>query len=128
MMLDGILASGAIERELESLVGAEAAVDDAATSPARLPFAQHGPGVDPGREGADPRRTPRRAASEARRCARSGALGSRGPSAERESPRSSCTGTTTGSIEAEARPNHRPVEDGATGRLGAIPPATWRRR
>src|SRR5881628_1433856 len=74
MMLDGILASGAIERELESLVGAEAAVDDAATSPARLPFAQHGPAVDPGREGADPRRTPRRAASEARRGGRSGPL------------------------------------------------------
>src|SRR5438552_6391653 len=49
--------------------------DDAATSPPRLPFAQHGPGVDPGREGADPRRTPRRAARGARRRARSGPLG-----------------------------------------------------
>src|SRR3989454_1965576 len=51
--------------------------DDAAASPPRLPLAQHGPGVDPGREGADPRRTPRRAARGARRRARSGPLGSR---------------------------------------------------
>src|SRR6266478_5427452 len=55
--------------------------DDAGTSPARLPFAQHGPGVDPGREGADPRRTPRRPASEAPRGARSGALATPGFSA-----------------------------------------------
>src|SRR5439155_22069897 len=55
--------------------------DHAGTSPARLPFAQHGPGVDPGREGADPRRTPRRLASEAPRGARSGALATPGFSA-----------------------------------------------
>src|SRR2546426_49440 len=52
--------------------------DHAGTSPARLPFAQHGPGVDPGREGADPRRTPRRPASDAPRGARSGALATPG--------------------------------------------------
>ena len=100
MMLDGILASGEIERELESLVGAEAAVrrvfrrlherfmalkgpalqqraDDVADLGRPVPRAQHGPGVDPEREGADPRRTPRRAASEARRGGRPGPLGSR---------------------------------------------------
>src|SRR4029453_3064893 len=48
--------------------------DDPATSPHRLPFAQHGSGVDPGREGADPWRTPWRAASGAGAGARSETL------------------------------------------------------